>query len=180
MWSGGPEGRFRKTRSSSSSSLVRGSPLSAVPAWAGTFALWRCPFSISTADHGTAHPPGCFEESSFWKKKGLLCGSLSQVSLNYNYYYKKTTTILPLFVLLLLVLLLLILLLRYYFCCFCFYSSPYYHHNVATTTTAAAAAGSTTITVSVIPLKRIPQFALHVHTRCQHRKPVLHSHVKRG
>ena len=61
--SGGHEGRFSKR---SSSSLFCRRPLWAVLALTGMSTLWWCPFSISAADHGVAHPPRC-PEGWFWR-----------------------------------------------------------------------------------------------------------------
>ena len=41
-------------------------PLWAILAWAGMSTLWCCPSSISSADHGVAHPQRC-PEGWFWK-----------------------------------------------------------------------------------------------------------------
>ena len=53
-----------------SSSSFCGRPLWAVLAWAGMPTLWRCPSSISAADHGIAHPPRCPEG---WFQRGSHC-----------------------------------------------------------------------------------------------------------
>ena len=56
----------------SSSSLFCRRPLWAVLAWAGMSTLWCCPHSISTPDHGIAHPPR-YPEGWFWRG---CCGAL--------------------------------------------------------------------------------------------------------
>ena len=68
-WSSHGGGGWRKRDDSpdiSSFSLFCGRPLRAIPAWAGTSTLWRCPSSISSADQGVARPPRC-PEGWFWR-----------------------------------------------------------------------------------------------------------------
>ena len=54
----------------SSSCLFYGRPLWVLP-WAGKSTFWCCSSSISSADHGLAHPPRC-PDGWLWK----LCRSL--------------------------------------------------------------------------------------------------------
>ena len=59
-------GTWEMIQHRSSSSLFCRTPLWAVLAIAGMFTLWCCPSSISSANHGVAHPPKCPKEW-FWR-----------------------------------------------------------------------------------------------------------------
>ena len=77
--SGGQEGRFR---TEPLPVFLCRRPLWTILAQAGTPTLWCCPSSISSADHGVAHPPRC-PEGWFWRGcRGLWHGRTMQVSVS--------------------------------------------------------------------------------------------------
>ena len=65
-------------------SFFRRRPLWTVLAWAGMPTLWCCPSSISSADHGVAHPPRCCE-GWFWRGcRGVWHARTMQVSVSWQ------------------------------------------------------------------------------------------------
>ena len=69
-------------RSSSSHFCRR--PLCAVLAWAAMSTLWCCPSSISSANHGVAHPPRC-PKGWFWRScRGVWHARTMQISVSWQ------------------------------------------------------------------------------------------------
>ena len=80
----GRRGSWWTTQQRSFSSISCRRPLWAVLAWAGMSTFWCCPSSISSADHGIAHPARC-PEGWFWRGcRGVWHVRIMQVSFSWQ------------------------------------------------------------------------------------------------
>ena len=75
-------GTWGMIQQESTSSLFCRRPFWAVLAWAGMSILWCCPPSISSVDHGVAHPPRCPEGRSWRGSRGVWHARIMQVSVS--------------------------------------------------------------------------------------------------